>query len=77
MASQNDLQLLIGKAMLDDGFRSRLFKDPAGAAASIGVKLSEPQAKRIRDLGPETGDKLAACVRETIGGGTVEMMWGG
>jgi len=77
MASFNDLQLLIGKAILDDAFRSRLFKEPEAAAASVGVKLSEPQARRIRDLGPETGDKLAACVREVIGGGTPEMMWGG
>lgn len=76
MASQNDLQLLVGKAMLDDGFRAWLFKEPEAAAASIGIKLSEPQARYIRDLGPAAGDKLAACVRETIGGVNT-MMWGG
>ncbi|MCC7354352.1 MAG: hypothetical protein IT330_11400 [Anaerolineae bacterium] len=76
MASLNDLQLLIGKAMLDDGFRAWLFKEPEAAAASVGIKLSESQAKRIRDLGPEAGDKLAACVRETIGSPN-QMMWGG
>jgi hypothetical protein len=51
-ATQDDLEKLIGKAMIDPVFREYLLRDPATAAASIGLEISEAQVARIEALDP-------------------------
>ncbi len=59
MASREQLERLVGQALLDVGFRSRLLGDPAGAAQDIGVHLTRGQAQRIRQWDAGALDALA------------------
>jgi len=52
VATQDDLEKLIGKAMIDPIFREYLLRDPMVAAASIGIEISEAQVARIKALDP-------------------------
>ncbi|MCC7354351.1 MAG: hypothetical protein IT330_11395 [Anaerolineae bacterium] len=76
MANQRDLEILVGKALLHDGFRYWLFTEPEAAAESVGVSLTEEQASHLRGLGPEMGDRLANYVREPVGR-MILFLWGG
>ena len=59
MASREQLERLVGQALLDVGFRSRLLGDPEGAAQDIGVHLTRGQAQRIRQWDAGILDALA------------------
>lgn len=59
MANREQLDRLVGKTMLDVGFRDRLLGDPEGAAESIGVSLTEAQANHIRQWDLDVLDALA------------------
>ncbi len=48
MASQDEIYQLLGKALIDADFRARLSTDPLGAAAGIGMTLTEEQAAAFR-----------------------------
>lgn len=54
------LERLIGKALLDEGFRAYLLEDPAGATAQAGIKLSEFQLQRLKSLNPDAVEVIAA-----------------
>jgi hypothetical protein len=43
MADAKDIQRLVGKMMVDPGFRHRMARDPGGAAKSEGVDLTAEQ----------------------------------
>ncbi len=76
MATQAELETLVGHAAFDDNFRQWLFKDPEGAAASLKITLSAAQAGYIHKLGPGTGDAVTKCLRGVLPG-PIEPMWGG
>ena len=76
MANQSDLETLVGKALLHDGFRYWLFTEPEAAAQSLDITLTEEQAQNLRGLGPEMGDKMANYVREPVGR-MILFLWGG
>jgi hypothetical protein len=50
MAMMSELEQVLGKAILDKGFRARLLADPETAAASLSIKLTDAQVARIRGL---------------------------
>lgn len=43
MATEKEMHELLGRAMVDADFRSALTADPAGAAAGLGITLTEEQ----------------------------------
>lgn len=43
MATEKEMHELLGRAMVDADFRSALAADPAGAAAGLGITLTEEQ----------------------------------
>jgi hypothetical protein len=58
---------LVGRALLDDEFRSRLLEDPQQAARSLRIKLSPIEAAGIQRLDPQTLDELALQVQRMAG----------
>jgi hypothetical protein len=60
MATQAQMDRLVGKALFDGDFRKRLIDDPEKAARSLRYRLTEPQVARIRSLGAKELESLAA-----------------
>ena len=60
MATQAQMDRLVGKALFDGDFRKRLIDDPEKAARSLRYRLDPAQAARIRSLGAEELESLAA-----------------
>jgi hypothetical protein len=60
MASQTEINRLIGTALLQSDFRARLLKDPAGTAKEVGIELTSTQAKFIGQIDPGELDNVAA-----------------
>jgi hypothetical protein len=60
MASQAEINELIGTALLQSDFRARLLKDPAGTAKEDGIQLNEVQTKFISQIDPAALDEVAA-----------------
>ena len=58
MGEQQGLYRLVGKTMLIADFRGWLLKEPAEAAESINVILTEEQVKSIQRLDPEALEEL-------------------
>lgn len=75
MASQGELEKLVGHAAFDGAFRNWLFNDPEAAAKSVGIALTPMQASYIKRLGPTAGDQLAKCIEPIIP--RVDPSWGG
>ena len=48
MATEEQLQMLTGRALLDPQFLDYLLKDPQGAAAQFGIYLTEDQIEGIQ-----------------------------
>jgi len=60
MATQAQMDRLVGKALFDDDFRKRLIDDPEKAARSLRYRLDPAQAARIRSLSAKELESLAA-----------------
>ncbi len=60
MASQAEINQLIGKAMLESDFRERLLKDPTGTAREAKIVLTPAQADFIGKIDPKEMDAAAA-----------------
>jgi hypothetical protein len=58
---------LVGRALLDDEFRSRLLEDPQKAARSLRIKMSPMEAAAIQRLEPKTLDKVSQQVQNLAG----------
>jgi hypothetical protein len=67
MASQAQLDRIIGKALHDTAFRRLLFDDPAAAARSLRLKLDEDQLARIRKLDPAALEQVARSFLSATG----------
>ena len=67
MATEKEMYELLGRAMIDAGFRSALTADPAGAAAGLGITLTEDQVAGLQasDLATAEGldERLAKAKR--------------
>ena len=64
MSYPRKLEKLLGSALMrDEEFRTLLFKDPAVAAKSVGVKLKEEEVAYIKTLDPKKLDSLAKELR--------------
>jgi hypothetical protein len=63
----NDLERLIGHALMDPDFRVKLVEDPKGAAASIGIELDDYQIARLSSLNPAALAVVAAAFKEGTG----------
>jgi hypothetical protein len=48
MASQQEIELIIGKAFLNPEFRKELLDSPEAAAKKIGIELTPEQAKAFK-----------------------------
>ena len=60
MATQAQMDRLVGKALFSEEFRAVLLADPEKAACSLRYRLTGPQAARIRTLSAEELESLAA-----------------
>jgi hypothetical protein len=67
MATANQMERLVGKALFDSEFRYQLIADPGTAARSAGIFLSEEQAARVRGLNVEELEALAEKFRKMVG----------
>ena len=59
MATQAQMDRLVGKALFSAEFRTQLLADPEKAARSLRYRLTEAQAARIRSLTPDELTQLA------------------
>lgn len=59
MASQAEMEQLLGKAVFDEAFRTYILKAPEEAAKSVGIALNADQAYAIGHLDAETMEALA------------------
>jgi hypothetical protein len=48
MATEEEMYALIGRAVADPEFRSKLTADPEGAAKEVGVTLTEEQLATLK-----------------------------
>lgn len=67
MASNAQMDRLIGRALFSPEFRELLLKDPEKAARTLRYRLDPNQAARIRALDPEALDKLARDFGAAVG----------
>lgn len=69
MASQSERDQLAGHALLsDESFRRWLFEDPMSAAKSIGVYLSDAEAKAIQSMDARALEEAANIVQRQTDG---------
>ncbi len=73
MATQAQMDRLVGKALFDAEFRALLLADPEKAARKLRYRLTTMQASHIARLNADELDKLAAAfvnavdLRDSIG----------
>lgn len=67
MATQAQMDRLLGKAFFDNDFRRRLIEDPEKAARSLRYRLDPAQAARIRRLDAQTLEQVATEFRDAAG----------
>jgi len=54
MATEKELQALLGRAVADEAFRARLFDDPRQAALDAGYDLTAEQLAALKALDVQT-----------------------
>ena len=67
MATQAQMDRLLGKALFDSEFRLRLLADPRRAARELRYRLDGNQIERIKALDPAQMEALAEQFCETTG----------
>ena len=58
---------LVGRALLDDEFRSRLLADPEQAARSLRITLLPREIAGIKRLDPQTLAEVSGQVQQMAG----------
>jgi hypothetical protein len=66
MATQAQMDRLLGKALFDSDFRALLLKDPEKAVRTLRYKLTEPQLEHIRRLDGQAMDEYAIRFAEDV-----------
>lgn len=51
--ARQDLERLIGRAVLDPGFREKLFADPEKAIRDAGFDLTEEEMAGLKEIDPQ------------------------
>jgi hypothetical protein len=69
MATQAQLERLIGRALTDPAFRTLLLQDPQAGARQLRYKLDDLQIERIKQVDPSAADRIAAEVVEALSSG--------
>ncbi len=54
MAPEKELQELLGRALVDEAFRARLFDNPRQAARDAGYDLTEEQLAALKTIDTQT-----------------------
>lgn len=67
MATQTQMDQLLGRALFDNDFRKNLLVDPEKAALSLDCQLDAAQAARIRSLDPVALEQVAVNFQKTAG----------
>lgn len=69
MASESERDQLAGHALLgDSSFRRWLLEDPMSAAKSIGIYLTEAEAKAISSADPSALEDAASMLQRATDG---------
>ena len=63
MATGQEMQELLGRALADEAFRARLFDDPRQAAREAGYELTEEQLAALKMIDTQT---LAEALDERL-----------
>ena len=50
MATKEDLNKLVGKALSDEAFRKEFIEDPTAAAKKVGIDLTPDQAEALKSI---------------------------
>ena len=67
MATQEQMDRLLGKALFDADFREQLLADPDAAAQGLEITLTERQSTHIKRLDAEAMKNLAAEFNSLVG----------
>jgi len=74
MITTQDMERVLGKAILDADFRQKLLEYPQEAAQGIGVTLTAAQMAAIQNLDPELVEWWAEGF-EQVRGGAQQFLW--
>jgi hypothetical protein len=66
MKEVGGLELLAGKALLDEEFRKRLLSDPEGTAHAEGVTLTEYQMKNLKSVRTANVEEWLTQLKGTV-----------
>lgn len=66
MATQAQMERLIGKALLDEQFRALLLENPEKAARQMRYRLDGGQVARIRSLDPKSLEEVADSFNQIL-----------
>jgi len=74
--ARDDIERLIGKAIIEPDFLRMLLEDPEGAAKSAGITLDEEEIAAIKQVSREQAMKFAEefesrIVKRWVGNGTI------
>jgi hypothetical protein len=59
MASDEEIDRLVEKALIDDDFRHRLLDDPRSTAKTLDIRLTDDQVTHIKGIDPKEADRVA------------------
>jgi hypothetical protein len=69
MATEKEMQALLGRALADEAFRARLFDDPRQAARDAGYDLTAEQLATLKTIDIQTiAEALDERLIKKIGG---------
>ncbi len=54
MATEKELEQLLGRALTDEEFRAQLFDDPQQAARDVGYELTAQQLATLKSIDMQT-----------------------
>jgi hypothetical protein len=66
MASNEEIQAIIGEAVTNEGFRSQLLEDPVAAVRDFGYELTEEQVEQLVNLDKGEIEGLLSDVEERL-----------
>jgi hypothetical protein len=72
VASEKEMEALLGRALADEAFRAALFDDPRQAARDAGYDLTAEQLAALKTLDVQTiAEALDQRLIKKVGGGQV------
>jgi hypothetical protein len=74
-ATQEQLERLAGRAVVNSEFRAQLLSAPQETAAEYGVELSEEQVRFVQELDIEAVEELARQMEELFSVRTAAPGW--